>query len=43
MIGGDVVEVSPNYDNSGATAVAGAHVATELLCIWGSNSKNKRA
>ena len=43
MIGGDVVEVSPNYDNSGATAVAGAHVAMELLCIWGSNSKNKRA
>jgi agmatinase len=43
MIGGDVVEVSPNYDNSGATAIAGAHVAMELLCIWGSNSKNKRA
>jgi agmatinase len=43
MIGGDVVEVSPNYDISGATAVAGAHAATELLCIWGSNSKNKRA
>ncbi|MDF1670640.1 MAG: agmatinase [Roseovarius sp.] len=35
MIGGDVVEVSPQYDVSGATAVAGAHVAMELLCLWG--------
>jgi agmatinase len=31
--GGDVVEVSPPYDTTGATAVAGAHVATELLCL----------
>ncbi len=43
MIGGDVVEVSPGYDVSGATAIAGAHAVTELLCIWASNSKNKRA
>ena len=43
MIGGDVVEVSPAYDVSGATAIAGAHAVTELLCIWGSNLKNKRA
>ena len=43
MIGGDVVEVSPNYDTSDATAIAGAHAVTELLCIWGSNSKNMRA
>ncbi|SFR03793.1 agmatinase [Poseidonocella sedimentorum] len=34
MVGGDVVEVSPPYDPSGATAVAGAHVAMELLCLW---------
>ncbi|PRY26869.1 agmatinase [Aliiruegeria haliotis] len=34
MIGGDVVEVSPPFDTSGATAIAGAHVATELLCLW---------
>ncbi len=34
--GGDVVEVSPPYDTTGATAVAGAHVAMELicLCLW---------
>ncbi len=31
--GGDVVEVSPPYDTTGATAIAGAHVATELLCL----------
>ncbi len=40
MVGGDVVEVSPPYDTTGATAIAGAHVATELMCIW---AWNKRA
>jgi agmatinase len=35
MVGGDVVEVSPQYDVSGATAVAGAHVAMELASLWG--------
>ncbi|SLN15320.1 Agmatinase [Roseovarius litorisediminis] len=35
MVGGDIVEVSPPFDTTGATAVAGAHVATELLCLWG--------
>jgi len=37
MIGGDVVEVSPPYDPTGATAIAGAHVATELMALagWG--------
>ncbi|MBE9635320.1 agmatinase [Salipiger mangrovisoli] len=35
MVGGDVVEVSPPFDTTGATAIAGAHVATELLCLWG--------
>ncbi len=33
--GGDVVEVSPPFDTTGATAVAGAHVATEMLCLIG--------
>ncbi|QBF31615.1 agmatinase [Thalassococcus sp. S3] len=33
--GGDVVEVSPPYDTTGATAIAGAHVATEILCLLG--------
>lgn len=31
--GGDVVEVSPPYDTTGATAIAGAHVATEIMCL----------
>ncbi|MDA7964985.1 agmatinase [Ruegeria sp.] len=35
--GGDVVEVSPPYDTSGATAIAGAHVATQLICLLGWN------
>lgn len=35
MVGGDVVEVSPPFDTTGATAIAAAHVATELLCLWG--------
>ena len=35
MVGGDVVEVSPPYDTTGATAIAGAHVAHELICLYG--------
>lgn len=35
MVGGDIVEVSPPFDAGGATAVAGAHVAMELICLWG--------
>ncbi|WP_341861465.1 agmatinase [Gymnodinialimonas sp. 57CJ19] len=35
LVGGDVVEVSPPFDVSEITAVAGAHVAMELLCLWG--------
>ena len=34
IVGGDVVEVSPQYDVSGATAVAGAHAAMELMCLY---------
>lgn len=33
--GGDVVEVSPPFDTTGATAIAGAHIATEILCLLG--------
>lgn len=33
MVGGDIVEVSPPYDTTGATAIAGAHVAMELCCL----------
>ncbi|MEM7471115.1 MAG: agmatinase [Pseudomonadota bacterium] len=37
MVGGDVVEVSPQYDTTGATAIAGAHIATELMCLYCAN------
>lgn len=32
--GGDVVEVSPPYDPTGATAIAGAHVAYDIACLF---------
>ncbi|MDW4497614.1 agmatinase [Sulfitobacter sp. D35] len=35
IMGGDVVEVSPPFDTTGATAIAGAHVAAEILCLLG--------
>lgn len=40
VVGGDVVEVSPPYDTTGATAIAGAHVAMELCCLalWNQRS-----
>ncbi|EEW24334.1 agmatinase [Rhodobacter ferrooxidans] len=34
LVGGDVVEVSPPYDTTGATAIAAAHVAHELICLY---------
>jgi len=42
MVGGDIVEVSPPYDTTGATAIAGAHVAMELMCLYCTNLRNKR-
>ncbi|MGI9626126.1 MAG: agmatinase [Longimicrobiales bacterium] len=33
VVGADVVEVSPPYDPSGNTALVGANIAFELLCI----------
>ncbi|MDR9485567.1 MAG: agmatinase [Sediminimonas sp.] len=35
LVGGDIMEVSPPFDTTGATAVAGAHVAMELIALWG--------
>ncbi|MGR3292212.1 MAG: agmatinase, partial [Paracoccaceae bacterium] len=34
LVGGDVVEVSPPYDTTGATAIAGAHAATDIMCLY---------
>ncbi|MFD1158807.1 agmatinase [Roseovarius aestuarii] len=33
LVGGDVVEVSPAYDTTGATAVAGSQILLEILCL----------
>lgn len=41
MVGGDIVEVSPPYDTTGATAIAGAHVAMELCCLALWNKREK--
>jgi agmatinase len=41
MVGGDIVEVSPPYDTTGATAIAGAHVAVELCCLALWNKRKK--
>ena len=41
MLGGDIVEVSPPFDTTGATAVAGAHVAMELICLWAWTRRGK--
>lgn len=43
MVGGDMVEVSPPFDTTGATAVAGAHVVTELICLWGWTRRKGKA
>lgn len=39
IVGMDVVEVSPPFDPTGATAIAGAHVAMELLCLYAANKR----
>jgi guanidinobutyrase len=33
LVGGDLVEVSPQYDTSGATAMLGANLLYEMLCV----------
>lgn len=43
MVGGDVVEVSPPYDVGGCTAVAGAHAAMELMCLYCYNLRERNA
>ena len=39
LIGMDVVEVSPPYDHAEITALAGATIALELLCLYASRPK----
>ena len=39
VIGADVVEVSPPFDHANITAVAGAHIGYELICLWAWNRR----
>jgi len=34
IVGADVVEVSPPFDHAEITALAGATVATNIICLW---------
>ena len=42
IVGGDVVEVSPPYDTTGATAIAGAHVAYEIIALYAWNRMQRK-
>lgn len=42
IVGGDIVEVSPPFDTTGATAVAGAHVAVEICQLLGARMRAER-
>lgn len=35
LVGADVVEVSPPYDHANITALAAAHIAYDLIALWG--------
>ncbi len=39
VVGADVVEVSPAYDVSELTALAAAHIAADVLCVWASQKR----
>lgn len=34
LIGMDIVEVAPAYDHSQITALAAAHIACDLICLY---------
>ena len=34
LVGADIVEVSPPFDHANISAVAGAHIGYELICLW---------
>lgn len=40
LVGADLVEVSPQYDVSGCTALIGANLAYEMLCVLPGNRAN---
>ena len=42
MIGGDVVEVSPPFDPTGNTALVGATMMFEILCVISESVSSKQ-
>jgi len=43
LIGGDVVEVSPPFDPSGNTALVGATMLFEILCVLADSITQRKA
>jgi guanidinopropionase len=43
LVGGDVVEVAPPFDPSGNTALVGATMLFEILCVLADAHRNRRA
>ena len=42
IVGGDVVEVAPPFDPSGYTALAGASILFEILCVASESLSQKQ-
>ena len=42
LVGLDVVEVAPPYDHADITALAAAHIATEMLCVLAAQRRGAR-
>ena len=42
LVGGDVVEVSPPFDPSGNTALVGATMMFEILCVLAESVRKRR-
>jgi guanidinopropionase len=42
LVGGDVVEVSPPFDPSGNTALVGATMMFEILCVLADSVRKRR-
>ena len=43
LVGGDVVEVAPSFDPSGNTAMVGATMMFEILCVVAQATAKRRA
>ena len=42
LVGGDVVEVSPPFDNTGNTAMVGATLLFEILCVMADSVRQRK-